>query len=190
MSSSAAALSGIPARYAAATGAQPVFLVEGAGGLLAAKWKVPPHCVANLWAPDHVLGYRVSGIATIVRRSHGVTQRKIPPIGSVTFSPGDRATEWSSDAPIEAIHVYVPAPALRAFAEAHLEGAAVEIRDFFGIADPWLAGYCQLLDGDVALYDDSLFLQHSQHLLLRHLVRHSSNASKRVLEPRARVKPH
>jgi AraC-like DNA-binding protein len=145
--------------------------------LLAAKWKVPPHRVANLWAPDHVLGYRVSGISTIVRKSQGVTQRKVPPIGSVTFSPGDRLTEWSSDAAVEAIHVYIPAHALRG------------VRDFFGIADPWLAGYCQLLDVDFALYGDSLFLQHSQHLLLRHLVRHYSNASTRVLEPHARVAP-
>jgi AraC family transcriptional regulator len=177
LSISAAALSGIPARYAAATGAQPVFLIEGAGGLLAAKWKVPPHRVANFWAPDHVLGYRVSGISTIVRESQGVTQRKVPPIGSVTFSPGDRASEWWSDAPIEAIHVYIPAHALRG------------VRDFFGIADPWLAGYCQLLDVDFALYGDSLFLQESQHLLLRHLVRHYSNASMRVLEPHGRVAP-
>ena len=186
----AAELSGIPARYAAATGAQPLFLREGSGGFLAAKWRVPPHRVPNLWAPHHVLGYRVSGISTIVRSCRGVTQRKVPPIGSVTFSPGDRATEWTSDAPIEAIHVYIPAPALRDFAGAHLDGAAVpEIRDFFGITDPWLAGYCQLLDGDVALYDDSVFLQHTQHLLLRHLVRHYSNIARRALEPRARVTP-
>jgi len=37
LSVSADPLSGIPARYAAATGAQPLFLIEGAGGLLAAK---------------------------------------------------------------------------------------------------------------------------------------------------------
>jgi AraC family transcriptional regulator len=185
-------LSGIPARYATATGAQPVFLIEGAGGLFAAKWRVPPHRVANLWAPHHLLGYRVSGISTIVRSCRGVTQRKVPPIGSVTFSPGDRPTEWVSDSPIEAIHVYIPAPALRGFAEAHLDGAAVEILDFFGIADPWLAAYCQLLDGDGALYGDSLLLEHTRHLLLRHLVRHHSSAApavRRALEPRLAVTP-
>jgi AraC family transcriptional regulator len=186
-------LSGIPARYAAATGAQPVFLVEGAGGLFAAKWRVPPHRIANLWAPYHVLGYRVSGLSTLVRKCRGVTQRKVPPIGAVTFSPGDCPTEWTSDSPIEAIHVYIPAQALRGFAEAHLDGSAVpEIRDFFGIADPWLAGYCQLLDSERALYDDSLFLEHTQHLLLRHLVRHHSSAApgaRRALEPRLGVTP-
>jgi len=173
----AAELSGIPARYAAATGAQPVFLLEGTGGLVAAKWRVPPHRVPNLWAPHHVLGYRVSGISTIVRTCRGVVQRKVPPIGSVTFSPGDCPVEWSSDAPIEAIHVYIPSEALHG------------VRDFFGVTDPWLAAYCRLLDSDHALYDDALLLEHTQDLLLRHLVRHYSNVSKKTLEPRLRVTP-
>jgi AraC-like DNA-binding protein len=179
LSVSAETLSGIPARYAAATGAQPVFLVGGAGGLFAAKWRVPPHRVPNLWAPDHVLGYRVSGIATVVRKCRGVTQRKVPPIGSVTFSPGDRPTEWVCDAPIEAIHVYIAASALR----------GVEIRDFFGIADPWLGAYCRLLESECALYAESLLLEQTQHLLLRHLVRHHSTAERRTLETRVRVQP-
>ena len=155
-----------------------------------ARWRVPPHRVANLWAPDHVLGYRVSGIATIVRKCGGLTQRKRPPIGAVTFSPGDRQTEWSSDAPIEAIHVYIPAAALRGFAQTHLDGAALEVPEFFGIAEPWLSGYCALLDSHCALYDaDTLFLEHTQHLLLRHLVRHHSSAARRALETRLRVQP-
>ena len=162
LSPSADLLSDTAARYAAATGAQPVFLVQGAGGLLAAKWRIPPHRVPNLWAPDHALAYRVSGISTVARTCRGVTQRKVPPIGSVTFSPGDRATEWASDAPIEAIHIYIAAHALRGFAEAHLDGAALpEVGDFFGIVDPWLAGYCQLLESDCALHGDSLFLEHT-----------------------------
>jgi len=193
LSPSADLLSDTAARYAAATGAQPVFLVHGAGGLLAAKWRLPPHRVSNLWAPHHVLGYRVGGISTIVRTSRGVTQRKVPPIGSVTFSPGDRQTEWTSDAPIEAIHIYIAAHALRGFAEAHLDGAAApEVRDFFGIVDPWLAGYCHLLESDCALHGDSLFLEHTEHLLLRHLVRHhadSSQKARRALEPRLSVTP-
>ena len=154
-----------------------MFLIEGAGGLFAAKWRVPPHRVASPWAPHHVLGYRVSGISTIVRSCRGVTQRKVPPIGSVTFSPGDCPVEWSSDAPIEAIHVYIPPEALQG------------IRDFFGITDPWLAAYCRLLDSDRALYDDALLLEHTQHLLLRHLVRYYSNVARKALEPRAGVTP-
>jgi AraC family transcriptional regulator len=173
-------LSGVPARYAAATGAQPVFLREGRGGFLAAKWRLPPHRVPSLWAPHHVLGYRVSGISTIVRSCRGVVQRKVPPVGSLTFSPGDCPVEWSSDAPIEAIHVYIPSAALHG------------VRDFFGVTDPWLAAYCRLLDSDCALYDDTLLIEHTQHLLLRHLERHYSNAAQRgrgALEPRPGVTP-
>jgi AraC family transcriptional regulator len=186
-------LSGIAAQYAAATGAQPLFLLKGADGLFAAKWRVPPYRIPNLWAPHHVLGYRARGIATVVRHCGGVTQRKVPPIGAVSFSPGDRPTEWISDSPIECIHVYIPAHALRRFADVHFDGAALEIHDFFGIAEPWLSGYCRLLDSHGALYDgDSLFLEHTQQLLLRHLVRHHSRAApavQRLPEARARVAP-
>jgi AraC-like DNA-binding protein len=136
--------------------------------------------VPNLWAPDHVLGYRVSGTAAVVRKCRGVTQRRVPPIGSVTFSPGDRPTEWACDSPIEAIHLYIPASALR----------GIEVRDLFGIVDPWLAGYCRLLDSHGALYEsDTLFLEHTQHLLVRHLARHHSSDSPRSLAPRLRVQP-
>jgi AraC family transcriptional regulator len=197
-------LSGIPARYAAATGAQPMFLLEGVGGLFAAKWKLPRHRVPNLWAPHHVLAYRVGGIATITRSCGGMELRKVPPIGSVTFSPGDRPTEWVSDSPVEAIHLYISADALQSFAAQHLDGAAApRIRDFFGISDSWLAGYFQLLDSECALYDelqgsdprrpaDSLFLGETEHLLLRHLVRQHSDAARaasRALGARVRVTP-
>lgn len=182
----------IPARYARETGARPVFLLEGAGGhgLFAVRWQVPRHRIANLWAPHHVLGYRLSGIATITRRAAGAQTRKVPPIGSVTFSPGEPPCEWASDAAIEVIHLYISSNALRGFAEQHLEAAAApRIRDFFGINEPWLAGYFQLLAAECALYDelqgadprrpaDSLFLEQTEHLLLRHLVRHHSDAAR------------
>jgi AraC family transcriptional regulator len=197
-------LSGISARYAAATGAQPLFLLDGVGGLFAAKWRLPRHRVPNLWAPHHVLAYRANGLATITRSSGGVKLHKVPAIGSITFAPGDRPTEWSSDSPVEAIHLYISADALQGFAEQHLDGApAPRIRDLFGISDPWLAGYFQLLDSECALYDelqgsdprrpaDSLFLEHTEHLLLRHLVRHHSEAAQaaaRALGSGVRVAP-
>lgn len=185
-------LRGIPARYASATGARAVFLLEGAGGdgLYAARWQVPKHRIANLWAPHHVLGYRMSGIATITRSRGGVELRKVPAIGTVTFSSGDRPTEWASDSPIEAIHLYISSGALHSFTEQHLETAtAPRIREFFGISDSWLAGYFQLLASECALFDelrgndprrpaDSLFLDQTEHLLLRHLVRHHSDATR------------
>ncbi|MDH5536936.1 MAG: hypothetical protein OEZ08_15390, partial [Betaproteobacteria bacterium] len=162
-------------------------MLEGASGLFAAKWHVPIFRVTSPWTPHHVLGYRVSGIATITHGSDGVQLRDSLPVGSVFFSSGDRPTRWSSDASVETIHVYIAADALRRFVEQHLDGANKPgIRDFFGITDPWLAGYFQMLDSECALYDellesdprrpaDALFLDQTEHLLLRHLVCHHSD---------------
>jgi AraC family transcriptional regulator len=132
----------------------------------------------------------VNGVATITRSCGGVELHKVPAIGTVTFSSGDQSTEWASDSAIEAIHIYISSSTLHGFAEQHLESAvAPRIREFFGISDPWLGGYFQLLASECALYDelqgndprrpaDSLFLDQTEHLLLRHLVRHHSNATR------------
>lgn len=197
-------LQAVPERYAKATGASAMFLLEGVRGLFAAKWRLPSFRVTSLWAPHHALGYRVSGIATITRSCGGVELRKVPPLGSVTFSPGDRPTDWASDAPLETIHVYIASEALQRFAEQHLDHDRLPaIRDFFGITDPWLSGYFQLLDSECAQYDelsgddprrpaDSLFLDQTEHLLLRHLLRRHSDARRaaaRSLGDRMRVAP-
>lgn len=187
--SAPAALADIPARYAGVTGARPVFLLKRAAGgtLFAARWQLPPFRVPGLWAPHHLVAYRVSGIATMTRMCAGVEVRRVPAVGTVTFASGDLPTEWAADAAIESIHLYVSSSALRAFAEQHLETAAApRIRWFFGIRDPWLAGYFQLLANECAQDDgqphddpwriaDSLFLDQTEHLLLRYLVRHHSD---------------
>jgi AraC family transcriptional regulator len=197
-------LKAVPEKYARATGARAAFLLEGVRGLFAAKWRLPSFRITSPWAPHHALGYRVSGIATITRSCGGVEVRKVPPIGSVTFSPGDRPTGWASDAPLETIHVYIAAEALQRFAEQHLDrDRPPAIRDFFGITDPWLSGYFKLLDSECAQYDelskddprrpaDSLFLDQTEHLLLHHLVRSHSDAGRATahsLGERVRVAP-
>jgi AraC family transcriptional regulator len=197
-------LSAVAARYGGATGARPMFLLEGSGGLFAAGWRLPEYRVTNVWAPHHVLDYRLSGMATITRKCGGVELHRVPAIGSVTFYPGDQPTEWESDSPIEAIQVYIASGALASFAEQHLEGATKpRIRDFFGVSDPWLAAYFRLLAAECELYDNvrgsnpqrpaaSLFLDQTEPLLLRHLVRHYSDAARtasRSLDKRIRVNP-
>lgn len=196
-------LSAVAARYAAATGARPLFLLGGGGGLFVARWQLPPHRVTSVWAPHHVLGYRLSGMATITRRCGGLELHRAPAIGSVTFSSGDQPSEWASDSAVEAIHVYIASGTLANFAAQHLEGATQpQIRDFFGVSDPWLAAYFQLLAAECELYDDlkacdlqrpavSLFLDQTEHLLLRHLLRQYSDASAvpRFLGERTRVRP-
>ena len=193
-------LSAAAARYAAATGARALFLLEGGGGLFAAGWQLPRYRVANVWAPHHALGYRLSGKATVTRKCCGIELRRVPVIGSVTFSAGDRPTEWASDSPVEAIHIYIASNALARFSEQHLEAAAApRIRDFFGASDPWLASYFRLLAVECELNDElkerdprrpaaSLFLDQTEHLLLRHLVRGYSDAGAAARFPSGRVR--
>jgi AraC family transcriptional regulator len=181
-----------------------MFLLEGSGGLFAAGWRLPECRITNVWAPHHMLGYRLGGMATITRKCGGVELHRVPAIGSVTFSSGDQPSEWASDSAIEAIHVYIASGALADFAEQHLEGATQpRIRDFLGVSDPWLAAYFRLLAAECELYDDvkasdpqrpavSLFLDQTEHLLLRHLVRHHSDATRpamRFLGERLPVSP-
>lgn len=184
-------------RSAAATGAQPLFALEGPEGLFAVKWRLPPFRAGSVWSPQHVLSYRTSGTATITRSFGGRQLRKAPLIGSVTFAPGDQPAEWMSDAQVEAIHVYIGAAALERAAAGLGLARAPRIRDFFGVVDPWLSGYFQLLECE---YEeerlagegraDSLFLQQTEHLLLRHLLRHyADDAPAPLRAARGRVAP-
>lgn len=174
------ALRAVAARYQAATGARPSFLYEGSGALFAAGWRVPPHQVGSVWAPHHVLGYRLEGTATVTRRCAGVEEHRFPAIGSVSFSPGDEPIEWAADAAIEAIHLYIDAHALTG------------VRAFFAVNDAWLAAYFQLLGHEFALCDDAhaaaRFLDETEDLLLRHLVRRYALTAS-LLGERARVSP-
>jgi AraC family transcriptional regulator len=171
-----------------------MFLLEGSGGLFAAGWQIPRHSVASVWAPHHVLGYRLGGMATVTRKCGGVALHRVPTIGSVTFSPGDQPAEWASDSLIEAIHVYIAADALAGFAGQGPDGLATppRIRAFFAVRDAWLSAYFRLLATECALCDDAKFLDETEHLLLRHLVRGYSDASRGplpLLHERMRVSP-
>jgi AraC family transcriptional regulator len=170
-----------------------MFLLEGSGGLFAAGWQIPRHSVASVWAPHHVLGYRLGGMASVTRKCGGVELRRVPAIGSVTFSPGDQPAEWASDSAIEAIHVYIAADALAGFAAQRPDGVAAppRIRAFFAVRDAWLRAYFRLLATECALCEDAKFLDETERLLLRHLVRRYSDASRgpRPLQVRMRVSP-
>jgi AraC family transcriptional regulator len=171
-----------------------MFLLEGSGALLAAGWQIPRHRVASVWAPHHVLGYRLGGLATITRKCGAVELHRVPPIGSVTFSPGDQPAEWASDSAVEAIHLYIAADAFASFATQGDEGLAgpPRIREFFAVSDAWLAAYFRLLAAECALGEDAKFLDETEHLLLRHLVRRYSDANggpRRFGHERTRVSP-
>lgn len=194
-------VSGIAARYARAAGARPRFLLQSASGLCAAKWRLPHFRVSSPWAPHHVLVYRVRGVAPVTRNCCGMPLRKVPAIGSVTFSSGDRPTEWTADSTVEVIHIYIAAGTPERFAAQHLGCAsAPRIHDFFAISDPWLAAYFQLLDRECALDEEpagseqqrpahSLFLDQTAPLLLRHLLCCHSDAAGHATARRPGARP-
>jgi hypothetical protein len=88
---------------------------------------------------------------------------------------------------------------IRLFAEEHFNGLPVpQIADFFAIEDPWLLGYFHMLVSEYELLfagdleTDSLLLDHTRHVLVRHLVRwHSDAKGKRLdaLDRQTRVSP-
>jgi AraC family transcriptional regulator len=191
----------VPAVITRITGARPSFLVRSIGGrgLFAAKWHLPRHKTALLRLPESVLCYHAGGSAVITKVTQAHRVRRSPRPGSLTFAPADAPTEWSVDGPLDVVHVYISPAAVGDFAAEHLEvSSAPRIEDFFGIEDPWLAGYFQMLVSDCELYDgterpaDSLFLGETEHTLVRHLLRWHGDAGtggENTLDAQARVNP-
>lgn len=171
----------LPARYARATGATPNLLVGGFArhNLLVAEWQVPPHRTRNLWVPHHVVSYQRQGSAMVTRTAGGLRTQRIVSPRSIILSPGDRSEEWSIDGSLEVVHLYISAPALRCFGEHHFGmPGGLRLRGAFGVVDPWLAGYFQMLakecsgaSGEGSIRAGSVFLDESEPLLFRHLLR-------------------
>jgi AraC family transcriptional regulator len=164
--------------------ATPVFLIEARHehGLSAAGWHLEALGLQRDRISHHVLTYHLHSGATITRVVDGVHSRKALRRGTVTLALAtDRVRFWW-DSPLDVIHVYIHPESLRRYAdEQGLHGGPVQLNDFFCIDEPWLAGYFQMLSSERDSCDgtESLaqFLDASESLLLRHLVRcHSSLA--------------
>jgi AraC family transcriptional regulator len=153
-------------------------------GLSAARWRIGHHGLVRDPISHHVLTYHAHCGTTMTKVVGGVRSRRIPRPGSVTLVRATDRIEWTWDKPLDVIHIYIHPESLRRFAvEQLLCGAAPQLHDFFGIDDPWLAGYFQMLASECERLDIdaspaiSQFLEESEPLLLRHLIRwHSSVA--------------
>jgi AraC family transcriptional regulator len=190
-----------PEVMARAVGMQPLYVVEspGGAGLSAAKWRFEAFRGMREEYPESVLGYRAAGSAIVTRTYGAKAIRKRPKIGSVTFSRGDGRATLAIDGPVESFHVYVRRELVARFAQEHLSGAALPgIDDFFAIEDPWLDGYFRMLVSELEGFDglqrpvDSLLLDQTEHLLVRHLLRWHSNAAANdlhAIDALARVNP-
>ncbi len=176
--------------FAQSTCARPVYRIPDrrAEGLSAAKWKLENFCVTTGGVADAILAFRTSGSATVTRRAGGESVRKRPAIGSATFVAADTCVRWTVEGSSESLHVYIPEDRLQRFVERELSASsAPRIRDFFAAMDPWLEGYLRILTSEfeilaaVGQMPDALFLAHTEHVLLRHLLRSHSDASSRQL---------
>jgi AraC family transcriptional regulator len=162
--------------------ATPVFLIEARHehGLSAAGWHLDGLGVRRDPISHHVLSYHLHSGATITRVIDGVHSRKALRRGTVTLALATDRVQFSWDSPFDVIHVYIHPESLRRYAdEQRLPAGPVQLNDFFCIDEPWLAGYFQMLASERNDGTESLaqFLDASEALLLRHLVRcHSSLA--------------
>jgi len=180
--------------------ATPVFLIEAQRehGLSAAGWHLNGHAVRRDPISHHVLSYHPHSGATITRVVDGVRSRKALRQGSVTLARATDRVQFSWDGPMDVIHIYIHPEAVQRFAEEHLlDGAPVELDDFFCIDEPWLAGYFQMLasERETAASMESpamaQFLAASEPLLLGRLIRcHSSRADAALPRPDHAAKPN
>jgi AraC family transcriptional regulator len=147
-------------------------------GLSAARWRferLPPVGGA---LPLGMLSYRAAGSAWATKTVGDHAIRKRPRVGSVSFAPSDGCATWAVEGPFEVVHVYLHPATVQRLAERQLDLAGTpEIDDFFGVEDPWLAGYFQMLISELEVLKprdreaDPLLLDQSEHLLVRHLLR-------------------
>src|SRR5438552_4383047 len=168
-------------------GVQSMYRVPSADGgtVFAAKWKLESARVASGNLTHAILACRTAGTATLTRRSRGTCVRRRPTIGSVTYVAPDTPALFSGDGACEVSHVYLAQDALHRFAETDLKGSATpRINELFAVEDPWLKGYFQMLVSEFELFVkseqrvDTLFVTQAEHLLIHHLLRWHSDASK------------
>jgi len=176
---------------ARSTGTQPLYRIgdPGDGGLSAAKWRFADIRITTGGIAEGILSFRTSGSATVTRRAGIESVRKRPAIGSATFVAPDSLVRWATEGSSESLHIYIPQSRVQRFAERELAApSAPRIHEFFAVTDPWLQGYLQVLTCEFELFagagqpPDSLFLAHTEDVLLRHLLRWHSEAGARQLE--------
>ena len=167
----------------------PHYVVSGAAGdrLYAAKWTLPKS--EGPWpGPEHILSYHLAGTTRISKMvDHKVVGRRAA-IGTVSFTSTDEGSHWVLGGDLTVMIVYLHPALLQAFCDQHARsGHTAAIDPFFAIQDPWLKGYFQMLVSEVEIYSepstscDSILLDQSQQLLMRHLVSRHSNLDRNDL---------
>lgn len=166
------------------TGAPPLRVIgdRPRDGLVVAIWQSGDLDAIVDGVTHHAVVCLKAGSPSVTRIAEGCRIHKRAKAGSMFFVSADLPANWRKEGRSETVEVYFAPDILRDFAEQHLSGASVpRTADFFGIEDRWLEGYFRML---VSEYDvlspargpaDTLLLDQTQHLLIRHLVRRHSS---------------
>lgn len=156
-------------------------------GVSATWWRYPSFELVTEELPCVLLCHVASGRSTVTRRWSARSMRRVCAAGSVTVVPHDARIEWSVEGPSVACVLSIDPRVLRTVAEEDLgEPGRWRIGDVFGVADAWLASYFRILalegeegGGEAEVGADATFIAQTQHLLLRHLVRHHACTERR-----------
>lgn len=167
-------------------GGPAILAVRGAAGeSSAAAWRIGSGRVRFGALPFSILTFRKSGTSAVTKIAGRQRSRKRLRVGSATFVPAHTPVEWLFDGPCTALHVYLSPEMVRNHAAQCLDlSATPRIDDFFAIEDPWLTSYFGLLVNEYETFlagpvaPDGLFIEQTQRVLVRHLVRwHSDSRS-------------
>ena len=125
----------------------------------------------------HILTYRQSGAPVVCKRAATTMVRKRPRVGSVTLIRAGLPTTLTWDAPCSSCNVYLDDAALSAFCALHLGmRSKPQMQSFFGIEDPWLRAFFDLLVAEYNMGSESTpdlaFFEHARDMLMRYLVVH------------------
>ena len=176
------------------------FFVQGPkanSGISIARWRHTTGTVLMENMLESVLIYKIAGNIEVDRIVDDEVITKRTANRSCSFTPSHQATCWNMrGGNSDVLHIYLSAEAMRTYVDHNLgANVSVDIPSFYGIRDPWLAGFCETL---LAEYNavtgeeepDSLFLGEAEQMLTRHLLRmEQKSIASRLLEERQAVTP-
>jgi AraC family transcriptional regulator len=146
-----------------------------------AKWNLPAHRTRADCRMENILVFRRRGSAPLTKTVGYKSQRSYAMPGACTFIPSGEYAHYSVQGDSVFLELYVSPRSLETFADQHnLLSSGVALRPVLAQSDPWLAGYCQMLENEIEMQQssfpalDSLMLGQAQQLLLAHLVRRYS----------------
>lgn len=151
-------------------------------GLFAAKWRSTPLYCARSQSEENLLVMQFRNPATICKRV-GKRQWQASIVHDMFFFvPQGEGAVWQATGERTSLHIHIPMDELYRIAQS--SARAVTIDPFFAIHDRWLRGYFEILASEFDMYgwsagsSESLLLSQTQAMLLQHLIRWHSDASK------------